>query len=149
MVNAADARPVRFSWQDRDQAHEVPLGHLHRLLAADPPLGLAILRGLRDWEQGRVYLEVWVGAGRYKAGQWARLGRMGYTGAEDEGIWARMVGGDWEGEEAVKEKHPPHPPRPNHHPPKPPVTKTGDNKNSRWHFESDDSSDGAIPPPPQ
>ena len=91
----------------------MPLGHLHRLLAADPPLGWAILRGLRDWEQGRVCLEVWVGAGRYEAGEWARLGQMGYTGAEDEG----MVGGDWEGAEAVKEEPPP--PRFNHHPPKP------------------------------
>ena len=67
MVNATDARPVRVSWRDCDQAHEVPLRHLHRLLAADAPLGLAILRGLRDWEQGRVCSEMWVGAGRYRA----------------------------------------------------------------------------------
>ena len=105
VVNAANTRPVRVSWHYRDQAHEVPLGHLH--LAADPPLGLAILRGLRDWKQGRVCSEVWVGAVRYKAGEWAKLGQMGYTGAEDEGIWAAMVGGDWEGEEAVKEEPPP------------------------------------------
>ena len=45
-----------------------------------------------------------MGAGRYKAGEWARLGQMGYTGAEDVGIRAAMVGGDWEGEETVKEK---------------------------------------------
>ena len=50
-----------------------------------------------------------MGAGRYKAREWARLGQMGYTGAEDEGVWAAMVGGDWEGEggEAVKEETPP------------------------------------------
>ena len=108
-------RLVRVSWRDHDAAHEVPLEHRHRLVAADPPLGLAVLRGLRDWEQGRVYSKVWVGAGRYRAGKWAMLGQTGYTGAEDEGIWARMVGGDWDGEETIKEES--QPPRPNHHPP--------------------------------
>ena len=62
-----------------------------------------------DWEHGRVYSEVWVGAGRYRAGELAGLGQMGYTGAEDEGTWARMMGSDGEGEEAVKEEHPPPP----------------------------------------
>ena len=56
-----------------------------------------------------------MGAGRFKAGERARLGHMGYTGAKDEGIWAGMVGGDWEGEEAVKEKSPPPPPMPTPH----------------------------------
>ena len=117
-MNTTDARPVRASWRDRDAAHEVPLGHLHGLLAADPPLGWAILRGLRDWEQGGGgCLEVWVGAGRCRVGEWARLGQMGYTGAEDEGMWAAMVGGDWEGEEAVKEDPPP--PQAKPPPPKP------------------------------
>ena len=91
VVNTTDMRPVRLSWRDRDAAHEVALGHLHRLVAADPPLGWAILRGLRDWERGRALLRG-VGAGRYRAGEWARLGQMGYTGAEDEGIWVDMVG---------------------------------------------------------
>ena len=107
MGNAGDARPVLVSWREANQAHEVPLGHLHRLLVSDPPLRLAILRRLRDWEQGRVCSEVWVGAGRYKAGEWAKLGQMGYSWAEDEAICAAMVGGDWEGEEAVKEESPP------------------------------------------
>ena len=80
------------SWRDRDAAHEVPFGHLHRLVADDPPLGLAILRGPRDWQQGRVCSEVWVCARRDRAGEWAWLGQMGYTGAEDEEIWAGMVG---------------------------------------------------------
>ena len=60
-----------------------------------------------------------MGAGRYRAGEWARLGQMRYTGAEDEGIWAGMVGGDWEGEETMKEKPPP-PPTPRPPPPKTP-----------------------------
>ena len=64
VVNATDTRPVRASWRDRDAGHEVPLRHVHQLLAADPPLRLAILRGLRDREQGKVCSEVWVGAGR-------------------------------------------------------------------------------------
>ena len=68
---------------------------------------------------------------------------MGYMGADNEGIWAGMVGGDGEGEEAVKEESPPHdkaqPP-----PPEPPATISF--KSSRWHFESDESSDGSIPP---
>ena len=45
-----------------------------------------------------------MGARRDRAREWAGLGQMGYTGAEDEGIWAGMVGGDWEGAEAVKEE---------------------------------------------
>ena len=43
-----------------------------------------------------------MGAHRYRAGEWAKLGQMGYTGLEDEGIWAGMVGRDWEGQQAVK-----------------------------------------------
>ena len=107
VANAENAWPVRVSWRDRDRAHEV--SQVHRLLAADPHLGWAILRGLRYREQHSVCSEVWVGARRYKAGEWAKLGHMGYIGAEDEGIWGTMVGGDWEGEEAVKEEPPPPP----------------------------------------
>ena len=71
LINATDTRPVHVSCRDRDAAHEVPLRHLHHLVAANLPLGLAILRGLRDWEQGRVCWEVWVGTGRYRAREWA------------------------------------------------------------------------------
>ena len=91
VVNTTDARPVRVSWRVRHAAHEVPLGQLHRLLAADPPLGLAIIRGLRDWELGRVCSEVGVGARRYRAGEWTRLGQMGCTGrrmrGDGQGWW--------------------------------------------------------------
>ena len=49
------------------------------------------------------------------------MGHVGYTWAEDEGVWAGMVGGDWKGEEEVKEvkeENPsPPPPRQKHHPP--------------------------------
>ena len=54
---------------------------------------------------------MWVGEAKYMGGEWARLRQMRYTRAEDEGIWAGMVGSDWEGEEAVK-KEPPPPPTP-------------------------------------
>ena len=101
------SRPLCVSWRGRDQAHEVHLGHLHRLIAADPPLGLASWRGLTDWEHRRVCSERWVGAQTYKAEEWPKLGHMGHTAAEDEGISVAMVGGDWEGEEAVKEEPPP------------------------------------------
>ena len=129
------------------------LGHLHHLVAAYPPLWLAILRGLNHGEQGRVCSEVWVGVGRYRAGEGARLGHMGYMGAEDEGIWAGMVRGDGEGEETLKEEFPA-PTKAKATPPKPRVTTTDDKKSCRWHVESDDSSDRAIPPnqetpPPQ
>ena len=40
---------------------------------------------------------------QYRAGEWAMMGRVGYTRPEDEGLWAGMVGGDWEEEEEVKE----------------------------------------------
>ena len=103
VINATDAWPVRASLRNRDVAHELPLARLQRLVAADPPLALAISRGLRDWEQGRVSSDVCVGAGRYRAGEWAGLEYMGYTGAEDEG----MVGGEWEAEESVKQESPP------------------------------------------
>ena len=81
VINTTDTRPVRMSWRDRDASCEVPVGHLHRLVAAEPPLWRAILRWLRDWEQGRVCSEVWVGARRYRSGEWARVGQMGYTGS--------------------------------------------------------------------
>ena len=102
MVHARDAQPVRIAWRDRDQAQELPLNSLHRLLATDPAKGLAILRDLRDWVHGRVCSEVWVASKQYTAREWAGMGQVGYTGAEDGGVWAGMVGGDWEREEEVR-----------------------------------------------
>ena len=65
MVNARDALPMRISRRDRDQTQELPLDVLHRLLAAIPALGSAIPRALKDWEEGRVCLEVWVASKQY------------------------------------------------------------------------------------
>ena len=79
------------------------------------------------------------------------MGRVRYTGAEHEGLWARMSSGDSEGEEKVKElkedNHPPpSPPKAKPPPPKPPATKSGGKKIPRMHFEWDDSSDAILPP---
>ena len=111
-MNATAMRLARISQRDRYQAQELPLGSLHRLLcAANPALGLVTLRVLRDWEQGRVCLDVCVASKQCKAGQWAKMGHVGYTWAEDEGVWVGMVRGDWEGgrEVELKEQRPPHP----------------------------------------
>ena len=83
VVHSRDARPLRIARRDQDQAQELPLGSLHRLLATDSTKGLAILRGLRGWKRGRVCLEVWVASKQYTAGEWARMGQVGYTRAED------------------------------------------------------------------
>ena len=59
-----------------------------------------------------------------------------------------MVGGDWEGEEEVQEMKVDNPPPPKAKAPlpKPPANKSGGNKIPRMHFESDESSNGALPP---
>ena len=48
VVNATNARPIRVAWRDAEGSQEVPLGALRRIVARDPPLGLALLRGLHD-----------------------------------------------------------------------------------------------------
>ena len=67
-----------------------------------------------------------------KAGEWAKMGQVGHIEAEDEGVWARMVGGDWEGEgeEELKEQNPPPRPWPNHQPPNPKQAKLVGRKSS-------------------
>ena len=54
VVNATHAMPIRVAWRDAEGSQEIPLGSLHRMVARDPPLGLALLRGLHDWETSRV-----------------------------------------------------------------------------------------------
>ena len=94
---------------------------------------------------------------QYRVGGWAKMGHVGYTWAEDEGVWAGMVGGDWEGEEEVKEvkEEKPFPTKAKAPPPKPLATQIGGKKTPKMHIESDDLSDGALPnhkkrtPPPK
>ena len=46
-MNATHAKPVRLAWRDAEGTPEVPPGALHQIVSRDPPLGVAILRGLR------------------------------------------------------------------------------------------------------
>ena len=81
MVNATHARPIQVAWRDAQGSQEVPLGSLHRIVARDPPLGIALLRGLHDWETSRVV-----------SGVWARMQEVGYA----RGGRMRGCGGAWE-----------------------------------------------------
>ena len=67
------------------------LGNLHKLLAEDLALGLAVLRGLREWEHGRVCSEAWGPTRGYKPTKWARMKEVGYVG----GGGTRSCGGGW------------------------------------------------------
>ena len=102
VVHAGDAWLERIAWCYYDQAQEPPLGRPRRLPATDPPKWLAILRVLGAWEHGRICSKVWVASQQYRAGEWARMSTWGIQAQRMRG-WAGMVGGDWEGEEEVKE----------------------------------------------
>ena len=83
VVNATNARPIRVAWRDAEGSQEVPLGSLHRIVARDAPLGLALLRGLHDWETSRVVSGVWVAPRHFRPAEWARMQEVGYAGGED------------------------------------------------------------------
>ena len=59
MVYRDDVRPLRVVWREKDGERSVGLGGLHKVLAQDPALGLAVLRGLKEWEHGRQCSELW------------------------------------------------------------------------------------------
>ena len=90
VVRCEHARPVRVIWTHHDGKQVMNLDNLHKLLADDPALGLAVLRVLREWGQGRVCSEGWGPTRSYKHTQWARMKEVGYVGVEDEEVW----GGD-------------------------------------------------------
>ena len=155
MVNATHARPVRVASRDAEGSQEVPLGSLHRIVARDPPLGLAILRGLHDWETSRVVSGVWVTSRHFRPSEWARMQKVGYAGGGGgiEGLWGSMGGGGVSDEEEeggeggggvhhhrAKTTHQPsHNPTPPQHPSK-------KRSKERFAFESGSDSDGvAIP----
>ena len=138
---------MRISWCDREQAHEVSFGRLHRLLATDPAVGLAGLKGLRGWEQGRACLDIWQMSQQVRAGDWATMAEVGYTGGVNGELWAGMGGSSGEGQEGGEggdEK--------GHNMPPPPTPKplaqapTSKSAGKRCNFESDESSNGATPP---
>ena len=73
VVNAKHARAIRVAWRDAKGSQEVPLGSLHRIVAWDPPLGLALLRGLHYWDASRVVSGVWVTSRNFRPSEWARI----------------------------------------------------------------------------
>ena len=91
------------------------LGGLHKLLPQDPALGLAVLRGLKEWEHSRQCSQRWGPSRPYKPTSWAHLGEVGWLGCEDAALWRGMGGG--EGREVKEEREganittPPQPPR--------------------------------------
>ena len=89
-----DVRPVRVVWSDKNGERSVGLGGLNKLLAQDPALGLAVLRGLKEWEHGRQCLELWGPSRPYKLTSWAHLGEVVWLGCEDVGLWRGMGGGE-------------------------------------------------------
>ena len=93
VVNTTNAKPIRVAWQDAEGSQEVPLGSLHRIMAPDPPWGLALLRGLHNWETSRVVSGVWVAPRHFRPAEWARMQEVGYAG----GGGMRRCGGAWVG----------------------------------------------------
>ena len=80
VVNATNARPIRVAWRDNEGSLEVPLGFLYRIVARDPPLGRALLRGLHDWETSHVVSGVCVVPRHFRPAEWARMQEVGYAG---------------------------------------------------------------------
>ena len=80
MVCGDDVRPIRVVWSDKDGERSVGLGGLHKLLAQDATLGLAVLRGLKEWEHSRMCSELWGPSRPYKPSQWAHLAEVGWLG---------------------------------------------------------------------
>ena len=147
MVKVTHARPIRVAWRDAEGSPEVPLWALHRIMARDPSVGLALLCGLHDWETPRVVSGVWVPSRHFRPEEWARMQDVGYAVGKDEGMWGSMEGGGVsDGEEGGGGVHHHHAnpaplkakPQPN--PPKPSA------KKGKVPFESSDNSDDeAIP----
>ena len=95
-MNATHARPIWVAWRDAEGSQEEPLRALHHILARDPPLRLALLRGLHEWETARVVSGVWVTWRHFRAGEWAGMQEVGYAGGGG-GSGMRGCGGGWEG----------------------------------------------------
>ena len=66
---------------------------LHKLLAHDPALWLAVLRSLKEWEHGRQRAELWGPWRLYKPTSWAHVGEVGWLGCEDAALWRGSVVG--------------------------------------------------------
>ena len=75
MVNATHGMPIWVAWRDAQGSQEELLGYLHGIVPRDPPLGLALLRGLHD----RVVSGVWVTLHHFQPNKWARMQEVGYA----------------------------------------------------------------------
>ena len=128
-------RPVPVLWSDKHAERSVGLGGLHKLLAHDPALGLAVLRGLKEWEHGCQCAELWGSSRPYNPTSWAHLGEVGWLGCEDGVLWRGMGGG--EGREVKEEREgastPPPPPTPPPPSPSPPSAKKKQGQSPRPH----------------
>ena len=79
-------------WRYAEGSQAVPLGSLHRIVARDPPLGLALLPALHGWETSRVVSRVSVTLRHFRPSEWARMQEVGYARREDERLWGSMGG---------------------------------------------------------
>ena len=61
-----DVCPVRVVWSDKDGERSLGLIGLHKVLAQDPTLRLALVRGLKEGEHGRQCPELWDPCRPYK-----------------------------------------------------------------------------------
>ena len=80
LVNATHAKFIRVAWRDAEASQKVSLGAVHRIVARDPSLGLALLRGLHNRETAHVVSGVWVTLRHFRPGEWARMQEVGYAG---------------------------------------------------------------------
>ena len=141
---------MRISWRNCKQPQELSSGSLHCLLATNPAVGLAVLKGLRGWGQDRARSNIWQMSEQFRAWDWARMAEVGYTRVVDRVWWAGMGGSSGEGQEGGEggggdEKGHNNPPSPN--PKSPTQAPASESAGERFHFESNDSLDGATPPP--
>ena len=60
------------------------------LLVQERALGLAVLRGLKDWEHGRMCSELWGPSSPTKPSQWVHKAELWWLGCEDGKIWQEM-----------------------------------------------------------
>ena len=68
-----------MDWRDVEGSQEVPLEALHCIVARDPPLSLALWRGLHDRETARVVSGVWVTSRHLRPNLWPQMQDVGCT----------------------------------------------------------------------
>ena len=86
-----DVHPVRVVRSDEDGERSLGFGGLHKLLAQDRALVLALFRGLKEWEHGRQCSELRAPRGPKSPLHGHTWGRQGGWGVRMQGF-----GGGWE-----------------------------------------------------